>query len=129
SAHLRYASTPTWDAAFGQYGIKSPAPNANRMREPATPRTQNMAGGWVNIQAVATPIQQRHCWQGTMGSPVDIHAAEADMNLISKVLDMPAKKHRMTLRSKQQPVTTATSGNKFALNMGEATLLKRRFVA
>ncbi|KAJ2828906.1 MAPK-activated protein kinase Srk1 [Coemansia erecta] len=112
SAHARYASTPTWDAAFGQHGIKSPAPDASRMRgrEPPTPRTQNMGAGWVTIQAVATPIQQRHCWQGTMGSPVDIHAADADLNLISKP-------------------TQSSKGNKFALNMGEATLLKRRFVA
>ncbi|KAJ2848388.1 MAPK-activated protein kinase Srk1 [Coemansia brasiliensis] len=142
SAHVRYASTPTWDAAFGQYGIKSPVPNADaasrmRLREPPTPKSQNMANGWVNIQAVATPIQQRHCWQGTMGSPVDIHAAEADLNLISKVLDLPAKKHRTNPRTRQTGLATpaavsaqsSKSGNKFSLNMGEATLLKRRFVA
>ncbi|KAJ2162304.1 MAPK-activated protein kinase Srk1 [Coemansia sp. RSA 552] len=139
SAHQRYASTPTWDAAFGQYGIKSPGPQQAtaaaariRQREPPTPRTQNMANGWVNIQAVATPIQQRHCWQGTMGSPVDIHAADADLNLISKVLDMPAKKHRANPRSKHSgggTQTKSTTGSKFSLNMGEATLLKRRFVA
>ncbi|KAJ2475712.1 MAPK-activated protein kinase Srk1, partial [Coemansia sp. RSA 2320] len=77
SAHLRYASTPAWDAAFGQHGVKSPGPQhadflgRARAREPQTPRTQNLASGWVNIQAVATPIQQRHCWQGTQGDPVD----------------------------------------------------------
>ncbi|KAJ2909105.1 MAPK-activated protein kinase Srk1, partial [Coemansia aciculifera] len=63
-AHMRYASTPAWDAAFGQYGVKSPGPQhadflgRSRTREPQTPRTQNLATGWVNIQAVATPIQQ-----------------------------------------------------------------------
>ncbi|KAJ2377923.1 MAPK-activated protein kinase Srk1 [Coemansia sp. RSA 2607] len=99
---------------------------------------QNLASGWVNIQAVATPLQQRHCWQGTMlGSPVDLHAAEEDLNLISRVLDLPVKKHRsnngVTTRSAKQAVAAATTatavGGKFALNMGEATLLKRRFIA
>ncbi|KAJ2554288.1 MAPK-activated protein kinase Srk1 [Coemansia sp. RSA 1933] len=140
SAHQRYASTPTWDAAFGQHGIKSPAPNTTdfsvgrtRPRDALSPRSQNISSGWVNIQAAATPIQQRHCWQGTLGSPIDIYAADADMSLISRVLDMPSKKQRATPRAKQTPRIAAgaqsTSGNKFSLNMGEATLLKRRFVA
>ncbi|KAJ1933142.1 MAPK-activated protein kinase Srk1, partial [Kickxella alabastrina] len=149
SAFQRYASTPVWEEAFGQHGIKSPGPlNANfptrqtRPREPPTPRTQNLATGWVNIQAVATPIQQRHCWQGTtLGSPVDLHAAEADLNLISRVLDMPIKKHRsnngVTTRAAKQAAllaaaaatTTSDGRNLFSLNMGEATLLKRRFIS
>ncbi|KAJ1898379.1 MAPK-activated protein kinase Srk1 [Kickxella alabastrina] len=149
SAFQRYASTPVWEEAFGQHGIKSPGPlNANfptrqtRPREPPTPRTQNLATGWVNIQAVATPIQQRHCWQGTtLGSPVDLHAAEADLNLISRVLDMPIKKHRsnngVTTRAAKQAAllaaaaatTTSDGSNLFSLNMGEATLLKRRFIS
>ncbi|KAJ1723814.1 MAPK-activated protein kinase Srk1 [Coemansia erecta] len=157
SAFQLYATTPVWESAFGQHGIKSPGPLSsefqqqqqqqqrrnNRGREPATPRTQNLASGWVNIQAVATPLQQRHCWQGTMlGSPVDLHAAEEDLNLISRVLDLPVKKHRSnngptTRAAKQAAVAAATTsaaaataaGGKFALNMGEATLLKRRFIA
>ncbi|KAJ1663238.1 MAPK-activated protein kinase Srk1 [Coemansia sp. RSA 1813] len=153
SAHQRYASTPTWDAAFGQYGIKSPAPQTTdfsvsrtRPRDVLSPRSQNISSGWVNIQAAATPIQQRHCWQGTLGSPIDIYAADTDMSLISRVLDLPSKKQRATHRSKQQQQrhsgasgptaaavagaqSTTTTGGKFSLNMGEATLLKRRFVA
>ncbi|KAJ2597148.1 MAPK-activated protein kinase Srk1 [Coemansia sp. RSA 1804] len=156
SAHQRYATTPAWDAAFGQYGIKSPAPQTadfaaataataaarSRPRDALSPRSQNISSGWVNIQAVATPIQQRHCWQGTLGSPIDIHAADADMSLISRVLDLPSKKHRAAQRAKNQtqiqplhdsaaasPQSTTTTGGKFSLNMGEATLLKRRFVA
>ncbi|KAJ2780835.1 MAPK-activated protein kinase Srk1 [Coemansia interrupta] len=152
SAFEMYATTPVWESAFGQYGIKSPGPLTSefqqrknaRLREPATPRTQNLAQGWVNIQAVATPLQQRHCWQGTaFGSPVDMHAAEEDMNLISRVLDLPVKKHRsnngVTTRAAKQAAAAAAAstaaaaaaagGGKFALNMGEATLLKRRFIA
>ncbi|PIA18732.1 Pkinase-domain-containing protein [Coemansia reversa NRRL 1564] len=135
SAHQRYASTPTWDAAFGQHGIKSPGPQNPSMASRMRPREpQNIASGWVNIQALASPIQQRHCWQGTLGSPVDIHAADSDLNLISRVLDMPAKKHRANPRSKLSAVAAAAaskdgSSGSFSLNMGEATLLKRRFVA
>ncbi|KAJ1800658.1 MAPK-activated protein kinase Srk1 [Coemansia sp. RSA 2399] len=153
SAHQRYASTPTWDAAFGQYGIKSPAPQTTdfsvgrtRPRDALSPRSQNISSGWVNIQAAATPIQQRHCWQGTLGSPIDIYAADADMSLISRVLDLPSKKQRATPRAKHHArnagasgptaaaasgaqSTSTTTGGKFSLNMGEATLLKRRFVA
>ncbi|KAJ2591763.1 MAPK-activated protein kinase Srk1 [Coemansia sp. RSA 1722] len=150
SAFQLYATTPVWEEAFGQHGIKSPGPlNADfpkrnaRPREPPTPRTQNLASGWVNIQAIATPIQQRHCWQGTtLGSPVDLHAAEADLNLISRVLDLPVKKHRsnggMATKAVKQAAIVAAATNaatpnsksgKFALNMGEATLLKRRFVS
>ncbi|KAJ2724992.1 MAPK-activated protein kinase Srk1 [Coemansia sp. Benny D115] len=157
SAFQRYASTPVWEEAFGQHGIMSPGPrnaefNARRNGRnevvPPTPRTQNLASGWVTIQAVATPLQQRHCWQGTqLGSPVDLHAAEADLNLISRVLDLPVKKHRSnnglgsrtvasTAAAKQAAVVaaaaTAAAANgagMFSLNMGEATLLKRRFIS
>ncbi|KAJ2717332.1 MAPK-activated protein kinase Srk1 [Coemansia spiralis] len=135
SAHARYGSTATWDAAFGQFGIKSPGPQphadmASRLR----PReTQNIASGWVTIQSVASPLQQRHCWQGTMGSPVDIHAADSDLNLISRVLDMPTKKQRANQSAKHGARAAASRAavpeDNFSLNMGEATLLKRRFVA
>ncbi|KAJ2769933.1 MAPK-activated protein kinase Srk1 [Coemansia nantahalensis] len=134
SAHLRYGSTPTWDAAFGQFGVKSPGPQHMDMASRLRPReVQSIASGWVTIQSVASPLQQRHCWQGTMGSPVDIHAADSDLNLISRVLEMPTKKHRAN-----QPAKPAARGagaraavpeDNFSLNMGEATLLKRRFVA
>ncbi|KAJ1730999.1 MAPK-activated protein kinase Srk1 [Coemansia biformis] len=146
SAHQRYASTPTWDAAFGQFGIKSPGPQQTDMASRLRPReAQSIATGWVTIQSVASPLQQRHCWQGTMGSPVDIHAADADLNLISRVLEMPTKKHRANQHAKPSSsahagrasaasaranaAAAAAEANNFALNMGEATLLKRRFVA
>ncbi|KAJ2889375.1 hypothetical protein GGI21_006594, partial [Coemansia aciculifera] len=92
----------------------------------------NLATGWVNIQAVATPIQQRHCWQGTQGDPVDVHAADADLSFISRVLDLPSKKTRNGRNKKSAAAAAAQSGNHaglFSLNMGEATLLKRRYVS
>ncbi|KAJ2064764.1 MAPK-activated protein kinase Srk1 [Coemansia sp. S146] len=134
-AHLRYASTPAWDAAFGQHGVKSPGPQhadflgRSRVREPQTPRTQNLANGWVNIQAVATPIQARHCWQGTQGDPVDVHAADADLSFISRVLDLPSKKNRNARNKQNGGIQSGNSAGLFSLNMGEATLLKRRYVA
>ncbi|KAI8325853.1 Pkinase-domain-containing protein [Martensiomyces pterosporus] len=147
SAHQWYANTPAWDAAFGpgigtndssaaEYGCGLRSPGPLRMAAAVRDRAREKTCGnplrtplWVDIQAVASPIHQRHCWQGTLGSPIDVQTAEADLNLISKALEMPIKKPRIFGRNRSPAGSVSSqesSSSDFTLNMRDATLLKRR---